>query len=157
MPLILSGGLTPENVGAAIARGAARSPSTWRAAPSPRRGVKDPEKLAAFAAAVAEVTAEYAAQAEAQAAAKAAAAEAAAEAAGRRGRGARLVSVSGGIEHRFGPYGGQYVPETLMPALEELEAAWLDAWRDAGVPRRARRPARATTPGARRRSTWPSG
>jgi tryptophan synthase beta chain len=28
------------------------------------------------------------------------------------------------VEHRFGPYGGQYVPETLMPALEELEAAW---------------------------------
>ncbi|MHB8690783.1 MAG: tryptophan synthase subunit beta [Solirubrobacteraceae bacterium] len=31
------------------------------------------------------------------------------------------------IEHRFGPYGGQYVPETLMPALEELEQAWLEA------------------------------
>jgi tryptophan synthase beta chain len=31
------------------------------------------------------------------------------------------------IEHRFGPYGGQYVPETLMPALAELEAAWLKA------------------------------
>lgn len=31
------------------------------------------------------------------------------------------------IEHRFGPYGGQYVPETLMPALAELEAAWLAA------------------------------
>jgi tryptophan synthase beta chain len=31
------------------------------------------------------------------------------------------------VEHRFGPYGGQYVPETLMPALAELEAAWLDA------------------------------
>ncbi len=31
------------------------------------------------------------------------------------------------IEHRFGPYGGQYVPETLMPALAELEAAWLEA------------------------------
>jgi tryptophan synthase beta chain len=28
------------------------------------------------------------------------------------------------VEHRFGPYGGQYVPETLMPALGELEAAW---------------------------------
>jgi tryptophan synthase beta chain len=28
------------------------------------------------------------------------------------------------IEHRFGPYGGQYVPETLMPALAELERAW---------------------------------
>jgi tryptophan synthase beta chain len=34
------------------------------------------------------------------------------------------------VEHRFGPYGGQYVPETLMPALAELEAAWLDARRD---------------------------
>jgi len=30
-----------------------------------------------------------------------------------------------GVEHRYGPYGGQYVPETLMPALAELEAAWL--------------------------------
>jgi len=40
------------------------------------------------------------------------------------------VSTTGGVEHRFGPYGGQYVPETLMPALEELEAAWLQAWGD---------------------------
>ena len=31
------------------------------------------------------------------------------------------------IEHRFGPYGGQYVPETLMPALAELEEAWVSA------------------------------
>ncbi|MDQ2761702.1 MAG: tryptophan synthase subunit beta [Actinomycetota bacterium] len=31
------------------------------------------------------------------------------------------------VEHRFGPYGGQYVPETLMPALSELEAAWIAA------------------------------
>src|SRR5579863_8968995 len=36
------------------------------------------------------------------------------------------------IEHRFGPYGGQYVPETLMPALAELEAAWLSAREDPG-------------------------
>ncbi len=28
------------------------------------------------------------------------------------------------VEHRFGSYGGQYVPETLMPALDELERAW---------------------------------
>ena len=35
-----------------------------------------------------------------------------------------------GLEHRFGVYGGQYVPETLMPALAELETAWL-ATRDA--------------------------
>ena len=40
------------------------------------------------------------------------------------------MSIASGVEHRYGPYGGQYVPETLMPALEELEAAWLDAWRD---------------------------
>jgi tryptophan synthase beta chain len=38
--------------------------------------------------------------------------------------------VSTGLEHRYGPYGGQYVPETLMPALAELEAAWLEAKRD---------------------------
>ncbi len=31
---------------------------------------------------------------------------------------------------RFGRYGGRYVPETLMPALEELEAAWDEAVRD---------------------------
>ena len=36
------------------------------------------------------------------------------------------------IEHRFGPYGGQYVPETLMPALTELEAAWVQARDDPG-------------------------
>jgi tryptophan synthase beta chain len=35
-----------------------------------------------------------------------------------------------GLEVRFGPYGGQYVPETLMPALGELERTWLDAWGD---------------------------
>ncbi len=34
------------------------------------------------------------------------------------------------VEHRFGHYGGQYVPETLMPALEELERAWVQARED---------------------------
>jgi tryptophan synthase beta chain len=34
------------------------------------------------------------------------------------------------LEHRFGPYGGQFVPETLMPALAELERAWLVARED---------------------------
>jgi tryptophan synthase beta chain len=34
------------------------------------------------------------------------------------------------VEHRFGPYGGQYVPETLMPALAELERAWTVARAD---------------------------
>jgi tryptophan synthase beta chain len=34
------------------------------------------------------------------------------------------------VEHRFGPYGGQFVPETLMPALAELEQAWERARED---------------------------
>jgi tryptophan synthase beta chain len=36
------------------------------------------------------------------------------------------------LDERFGPYGGRYVPETLMPALAELERGWLEARRDAG-------------------------
>ncbi len=39
------------------------------------------------------------------------------------------------VEHRFGPYGGQYVPETLMPALAELESAWAAARDDAAYRR----------------------
>jgi tryptophan synthase beta chain len=35
------------------------------------------------------------------------------------------------IPHKFGPYGGQFVPETLMPALQELETAFLEIGRDA--------------------------
>jgi tryptophan synthase beta chain len=31
---------------------------------------------------------------------------------------------------RFGQYGGRFVPETLIPALDELEAAWTEARRD---------------------------
>jgi tryptophan synthase beta chain len=31
------------------------------------------------------------------------------------------------LPHKFGPYGGQFVPETLMPALDELEAAYVAA------------------------------
>jgi tryptophan synthase beta chain len=30
----------------------------------------------------------------------------------------------------YGPYGGRYVPETLVPALEELEAGWREAQAD---------------------------
>jgi len=35
------------------------------------------------------------------------------------------------VERRFGRYGGQYVPETLMPALQELEEAWVRTSADA--------------------------
>ena len=34
------------------------------------------------------------------------------------------------LPHKFGPYGGQFVPETLMPALDELEAAYVAARED---------------------------
>ena len=33
-------------------------------------------------------------------------------------------------EGRFGPYGGRYVPETLIPALDELRDAWEEARQD---------------------------
>jgi tryptophan synthase beta chain len=32
----------------------------------------------------------------------------------------------------FGPYGGRFVPETLVPALDELEGAWREARADPG-------------------------
>jgi tryptophan synthase beta chain len=34
------------------------------------------------------------------------------------------------VERRFGPYGGRYVPETLIPALDELEREWVAARAD---------------------------
>jgi tryptophan synthase beta chain len=38
--------------------------------------------------------------------------------------------VSTAIEERFGPYGGRYVPETLIAALDELTDAWIEARED---------------------------
>ena len=35
-----------------------------------------------------------------------------------------------GATGRFGEFGGRYVPETLIPACEELEVAFRDAWVD---------------------------
>jgi len=40
------------------------------------------------------------------------------------------VGTKPGVERRFGPYGGRYVPETLIPALDELEREWLAARED---------------------------
>jgi len=40
--------------------------------------------------------------------------------------------VSPAVEERFGPYGGRFVPETLVPALDELAAAWAEARDDEG-------------------------
>jgi tryptophan synthase beta chain len=36
------------------------------------------------------------------------------------------------VDERFGPYGGRYVPETLVAALDELTAAWEAARADDG-------------------------
>ncbi|MEI7846401.1 MAG: tryptophan synthase subunit beta [Chloroflexota bacterium] len=36
------------------------------------------------------------------------------------------------LPSKFGPYGGQFVPETLMPALFELEAEFVNAQKDSG-------------------------
>jgi tryptophan synthase beta chain len=35
------------------------------------------------------------------------------------------------LPNKFGQYGGRFVPETLMPALDDLEAAYVDARADA--------------------------
>jgi tryptophan synthase beta chain len=35
-----------------------------------------------------------------------------------------------GASGRFGEFGGQFVPETLVPACQELEAAFREAWAD---------------------------
>jgi tryptophan synthase beta chain len=43
-----------------------------------------------------------------------------------------MSKVEAGLPHRYGPYGGQYVPETLMPALAELEATWVGVREDPG-------------------------
>ena len=38
-------------------------------------------------------------------------------------------------EGRFGEFGGRYVPETLVPACQELELAFREAWADQGFRR----------------------
>jgi len=47
-------------------------------------------------------------------------------------RAASAASPAAGAARRFGRYGGRYVPETLIPALDELEREWASARSDAG-------------------------
>jgi len=42
------------------------------------------------------------------------------------------------VQARFGPYGGRYVPETLIAALDELTEAWAEAREDAAFGERLR-------------------
>ena len=46
----------------------------------------------------------------------------------RRRRAGRRAS---GVDERFGPYGGRFVPEVLIAALDELTLAWAEARDDA--------------------------
>ena len=127
-PLVLSGGLKPENVGEAVARGGAvrggrgqrRGSLPRREGPRARGGVLRGRGR--------HRTGE------------------------RRRAGARVSApdTSAAREREFGPYGGRFVPETLIPALDELEQAWIDARADeafnrelAGAAGRVRRPADA--------------
>ncbi len=55
------------------------------------------------------------------------------------------------LSGRFGRFGGVYVPEILVPALEQLEGGLPRRARGRGIPRRAGRPARRPMPAARRR------
>ncbi|MBX7132779.1 MAG: tryptophan synthase subunit beta [Fimbriimonadaceae bacterium] len=38
------------------------------------------------------------------------------------------MALASGTKGRFGEYGGRYVPETLIPALDELDAEFTKAW-----------------------------
>ncbi|MCC7433936.1 MAG: tryptophan synthase subunit beta [Methanoregulaceae archaeon] len=40
------------------------------------------------------------------------------------------MSIAPDVRGRFGDFGGRYVPETLVPALDELEAEFTKAWSD---------------------------
>ena len=44
--------------------------------------------------------------------------------------GRRLDAASRRDDGRFGEFGGRFVPETLVPACQELEAAFREAWAD---------------------------
>ena len=44
----------------------------------------------------------------------------------------RTIMGDPGPRGRFGPFGGRFVPEALVPACEQLEAAFRSAWADAG-------------------------
>ena len=56
------------------------------------------------------------------------------------------------MELTYGEYGGRFVPETLIPALDELEAGWRQAQRGSRRSRQSWTTSAATTRAGRRRS-----
>ena len=119
IPYVLSGGLNPDNVADAVAAVQPYAVDLASGVES-EPGVKDHALMA-------DVLRERAARFGRRARRR-----------GRRGS----VSASGpsgaaggsvaGVEERFGPYGGRFVPEVLMAALDELSAAWVEARDDDG-------------------------
>ena len=126
VPLILAGGLTPENVadGVAAARPFAVDVATGVEA---EPGVKDHTLMAKFADSAQKGSVDP------------------------PGGGVSTVAV----QERFGAYGGRYVPEVLIPALEELSAAWTVARDDPGSGGSST-PCFTTTWGGRLRCTAPT-
>ena len=59
------------------------------------------------------------------------------------------------VRGRFGPYGGRYVPETLVAPLEELERAYAEARADAQFQRESWIRCCAISPGGPRRCNLP--
>ena len=112
-PVILSGGLTPESVGKGIAMvkpDAVDVSSGIELEP----GKKDVDELKSFFAAVGKATPDVPDHDKDR---------------------QEVLSIgptvaTEKIQQRFGPYGGRYVPETLMPALEQLDCEFRDAMSD---------------------------
>ena len=121
--MILAGGLDPENVGDALAvvrPFAVDVASGVESAP----GIKDHELMSAFAERAEEAGGPHRAKPVQEPEHFTESRERDEE---RRATGTRGGRGMSAVEERFGVYGGRFVPEVLMEALDELSTAWAEA------------------------------